>query len=269
MIRVSSRYAELGAATNFSFLRGASHPEEMVARAAELELAGLGIADRNSLAGIVRAHTYARENRLAFKLVVGARLVFRDGSPETLAYPRDRAAYGRLCRLLTQGNLRAPKGECWLDLGDLLPLNEGLQVIVLPQGKPAALARLKEAFGERPALRDVHQRIIERQQRRPELARQRRRPGEAGAHIGPIAGAGPYPQPLAKNLLQPRQRGGLGRRQDDDLQALAEFEEIAEIEPAFALRRAQIALGQQPAEPAIGGAVPGIGQHLGRAVAKD
>ncbi len=149
MIRVSSRFAELGAATNFSFLRGASHPEEMVARAAELELAGLGIADRNSLAGVVRAHTYARENRLPIKLAVGARLVFRDGAPEMLAYPRDRAAYGRLCRLLTQGNLRAPKGECWLDLDDLLPLSEGLQVIVLTQAKPAALARLKEVFGER------------------------------------------------------------------------------------------------------------------------
>jgi error-prone DNA polymerase len=149
MIRVSSRYAELGAATNFSFLRGASHPEEMVARAAELELAGLGIADRNSLAGVVRAHTYARENRLPIKLAVGARLVFRDGSPEMLAYPRDRAAYGRLCRLLTQGNLRAPKGECWLDLDDLLGFGEGLQVIVLTQAKPAALARLKEVFGER------------------------------------------------------------------------------------------------------------------------
>jgi error-prone DNA polymerase len=149
MIRVSPRYAELGAATNFSFLRGASHPEEMVARAAELELSGLGIADRNSLAGIVRAHVFARENRLALKLVVGARLVFRDGSPDVLAYPRDRAAYGRLCRLLTAGNLRAPKGECWLDLDDLLRLGEGLQVIALPQGKPGALARLKDAFGER------------------------------------------------------------------------------------------------------------------------
>ena len=65
MIRLSPRYAELGVATNFSFLRGASHPEEMVARAAELELAGLGIADRNSLAGVVRAHVFAREHRVA------------------------------------------------------------------------------------------------------------------------------------------------------------------------------------------------------------
>ncbi len=105
----------------------------MVARAGELKLAGLGIADRNSLAGVVRAHVFARENRAALgnmRVVVGARLVFRDGSPDMLAYPRDRAAYGRLCRLLTTGNLRAPKGQCWLDLADLLAFGEGLQIIV-------------------------------------------------------------------------------------------------------------------------------------------
>src|SRR3954447_6281886 len=112
MIRVSPRYAELAAASNFSFLRGASHPEEMVARAAELGLTGLGIADRNTLAGVVRAHVFARENASALagmRVVTGARLVFRDGTPDLLVYPRDRAAYGRLCRLLTTGNLRAPK----------------------------------------------------------------------------------------------------------------------------------------------------------------
>src|SRR5437763_2339309 len=102
MIRVSPRYAELAAATNFSFLRGASHPEEMVARAAELGLCGLGVADRNTLAGIVRAHVFARENREALagmRVVIGARLVFRDGSPDLIAYPRDPAADARLCRL--------------------------------------------------------------------------------------------------------------------------------------------------------------------------
>ncbi len=152
MIRVVSRYAELAAATNFSFLRGASHPEEMVARAAELGLAGIGIADRNTLAGVVRAHIFARENKEALaglRVVVGARLAFRDGSPDMLAYPRDRAAYGRLCRLLTTGNLRAPKGECWLDLADLLAFGEGLQIVVLPGAKPGPLGKLKDAFGDR------------------------------------------------------------------------------------------------------------------------
>jgi error-prone DNA polymerase len=121
--------------TNFSFLRGASHPEEMVARAAELGLAGIGIADRNSLAGVVRAHTFARDNAEAMadaRVVPGARLVFIDGSPDVLAYPKDRAAYGRLCRILTEGNARAPKGECWLILKDLLDRSEGLQIVALP-----------------------------------------------------------------------------------------------------------------------------------------
>ena len=135
MIRLEPRFAELAAMTNFSFLRGASHPEEMVARAAELGLAGIGIADHNTLAGIVRAHTFARENAEAMaatRVVPGARLVFIDGSPDALVYPKDRAAYGRLCRILTEGNLRAPKGECWLILEDLLERGEGLQVVALP-----------------------------------------------------------------------------------------------------------------------------------------
>ncbi len=135
MIWSEPRFAELAAMTNFSFLRGASHPEEMVARAAELGFAGIGIADHNSLAGVVRAHTFARENADAMagmRVVPGARLVFIDGAPDTLVYPKDRAAYGRLCRILTEGNLRAPKGECWLKLDDLLERSEGLQVVVMP-----------------------------------------------------------------------------------------------------------------------------------------
>ena len=139
MIRLELRFAELAAITNFSFLRGASHPEEMVARAAELGLAGIGIADRNSLAGVVRAHTFARENAEAMaatRVIPGARLAFIDGAPDTLVYPKDRAAYGRLCRILTEGNLRAPKGECWLKLDDLLDRGEGLQIVVMPLIRP-------------------------------------------------------------------------------------------------------------------------------------
>ncbi|HEY3720831.1 MAG TPA: PHP domain-containing protein, partial [Roseiarcus sp.] len=113
MIRLAPRFAELATTTNFSFLRGASHPEELVARAAALGLTGIGIADRNTLAGVVRAHVFAREKRAAIgllRVVTGARLTFIDGAPDVLVYPRDRAAYGRLCRLLTKGNLRAAKG---------------------------------------------------------------------------------------------------------------------------------------------------------------
>ncbi len=150
MIRLTPRYAEFAAATNYSFLRGASHPEEMVARAAELGLAGLGIADRNTLAGVVRAHVFARENVDALggmRVVVGTRLVFRDATPDLLVYPRDRAAYGRLCRLLSTGNLRAPKGQCHLDFADLAKFGEGLQIVVLPGA--GSLSELREAFGER------------------------------------------------------------------------------------------------------------------------
>ena len=139
MIRIEPRFAELSAMTNFSFLRGASHPEEMVARAAELGLAGIGIADRNTLAGVVRAHVFARENKAALegmRVVTGARLAFDDGTPDVLAYPQDRAAYGRLCRILTAGNLRAPKGECWLRIEDLIEHGEGLQVVALPTTRP-------------------------------------------------------------------------------------------------------------------------------------
>jgi error-prone DNA polymerase len=94
-------YAELQVTTNFSFLEGGSHPYELIVRAAELGLSAIAITDRNSLAGMVRAHLAARE--LDVKLIVGCRLSFKDGSPDLLCYPQDRAAYGRLCRLLTIG----------------------------------------------------------------------------------------------------------------------------------------------------------------------
>ena len=130
-------FAEIAATTNFSFLRGASHPKEMVAQAAVLGYAAIGIADRNSLAGVVRAYdalNQIREQTAATlpKLLVGTRLVFVDGTPDILAYPSDRAAYGRLCRLLSDGKLRAPKGECVLTLSDLLKWQEGLLLVVMP-----------------------------------------------------------------------------------------------------------------------------------------
>ena len=124
-----SAYAELAVATNFSFLRGASHAHEMVATADELGCFAIGIADRNSFAGVVRAYDDAK-NR-AIKLVVGTRLVTVDGF-EVLVYPTDRAAYGRLCRLLTAGNLKAKKGECHLTFEQILGSSEGQMLIALP-----------------------------------------------------------------------------------------------------------------------------------------
>jgi error-prone DNA polymerase len=129
-------FAEIGVTTNFSFLRGASHPKEFVAQAAVYSYAAIGIADRNTLSGVVRAfaaHEELREQTDTLpKLLIGTRLVFVDGTPDILAYPKDRAAYGRLCRLLSEGKLRAPKGECLLTLADLLKWQEGLLLVVMP-----------------------------------------------------------------------------------------------------------------------------------------
>jgi error-prone DNA polymerase len=125
-----SAYVELAVTTNFSFLRGASTAKELVLRAKELGLVGLGIADRNSVAGVVRAHAIAKV--IGFKIAVGARLVFSDGTPDILAYPEDRAAWGRLTCLLTVGKDRAEKGDCILGLPDLLEKMEGLNLIVMP-----------------------------------------------------------------------------------------------------------------------------------------
>jgi error-prone DNA polymerase len=128
-------YAELAVTTNFSFLRGASHAEELVQRAAALGLAAIGVADRNTLAGVVRAHVAAKAARL--KLLIGARLVPQDG-PDVIAYPMDRAAYGRLSRLLSEGKMKpgVPKGECHIRLREILAASDGMILIVLPPEAP-------------------------------------------------------------------------------------------------------------------------------------
>ncbi len=128
-------FAELVAATNFSFLRGASHPHEIVGRAAELGLAAIGIADRNTLAGVVRAHRAAREHKI--RCLVGARLVTAEGF-EAICYPTDRAAYGRLCRLLTEGNRRAIKGRCEFTFEEMMAARDGQILIAMPPRQLAA-----------------------------------------------------------------------------------------------------------------------------------
>ena len=131
---VAPPYAELIATSNFSFLRGGSHPEELVSAAMHLGLAGLGICDRNSFAGVVRGHVVARnlkEQFPDFRYVVGVRLVFTDGTPDIVAYPTDRDAYGRLCQLLTRGNLRGEKGNCQITFADLADFAEGQLFIFL------------------------------------------------------------------------------------------------------------------------------------------
>lgn len=117
------RYVELHCKSNFSFLEGASHADELMQRAAELGYAGLAITDRNSLAGIVRAHTAAKDANIP--LIVGAELHPIDGPP-VVVWPSDRAAYARLCRLITRGRLRREKGACEIKWADIIELNTGL-----------------------------------------------------------------------------------------------------------------------------------------------
>lgn len=146
-------FFEIGAKTNFSFLEGASKPEEMVLQAAILGLGGIGIADRNSVAGVVRAHAQAKALLKKFerkekgllekgerpedvldpvRLQPGARLVFSDGTPDILAYPQNRKGWAHLCRLLSAGNLRAEKGNCVLMEEDLMEWGDQMMLAVVP-----------------------------------------------------------------------------------------------------------------------------------------
>jgi DNA-directed DNA polymerase III PolC len=117
-------YVELIATSNFSFLRGGSHPEELALTAAGLGLGGLGLCDRNSFAGVVRAWVALRDTTpappAAFRYHVGTRLCFADGMPDIVAYPIDRDAYGRLCKLLSEANRRGEKGAGKLFYTDLV-----------------------------------------------------------------------------------------------------------------------------------------------------
>ena len=123
-------YAELDVTSNFSFLRGASHPDELVYTAATLGYRALALTDRCTLAGMVRAHAAARD--CGMKLIVGARLTFADDTPDLLVWCPDRAAYGRLCRLLTVGKRRTEKAKCELYLRDFLDHSEGLLAAIAP-----------------------------------------------------------------------------------------------------------------------------------------
>src|SRR6201986_2249694 len=142
-------YAKIRITPNCPFLRGGSHPQDYVHQASALGLAAIGIADHNTLAGIVRAHSELDNPELAHKpkLLIGARLVFTCGTPDILIYPRDRAAYGRLCQLLTRGKRgddsdKVEKGECRLTFDDLLDFAEGqLLVLSLPHRFDVEAAR--------------------------------------------------------------------------------------------------------------------------------
>src|SRR5215469_15912488 len=152
-------YAELQVASAFSFLRGASSPEELAATASVLGLFAIGITDLNSVAGVVRMSDAAKQ--VGIRLIVGARLSFRDDTPDLLCYPQDRVAWGRLTRLLTVGKDRVPHGDtsdiakatnrCCLYYDDLAEHSEGqLLLVVAPDqldaGFRANLPKLKADF---------------------------------------------------------------------------------------------------------------------------
>ncbi|MBZ9671325.1 error-prone DNA polymerase [Mesorhizobium sp. ES1-3] len=146
-------YAEFGIQSNFSFLRGASKPEELVVAAKLMGFSAIGLADRNSVAGVVRAWQQAKVEKLAYH--PGCRLVFGDGTPDILAYPRDRKGWGHLCRMLTQANLRdeTEKGATLLRRDDLLEWGDRTSLAVLPdleqgaQDSLALLRQLQDRFG--------------------------------------------------------------------------------------------------------------------------
>lgn len=144
------RYAELDVTTNFTFLRGGSHGEELVAQAAALGHAAIAVADANTLAGVVRAHIAAKKAGIPF--IVGARLILAD-APSLLAYPTSRAAYGRLCRLLTRGQRRAKKSDCLLFLDDVAEHADGLIFIALRGGNNPGEDRSDDACFEEALLR--------------------------------------------------------------------------------------------------------------------
>jgi DNA-directed DNA polymerase III PolC len=141
-------FFEIGARTNFSFLEGASHPEEMVLAAKIAGLSGLGIADRNSVAGVVRAHVIAKQHGYRFQ--PGARLVFSDDTPDILAFPQNRQGWAHLCRLLSAGNLRVEKGSCKLHERDLMEWGDEMMLALVPAAAsvetPEGQAKLEQCL---------------------------------------------------------------------------------------------------------------------------
>ncbi len=173
------RYAELQATTNFSFLRGASHADELVAQAKILGLSAIAVCDHNTLAGVVRAYVAAKKAEI--RLIVGARLDLQD-APGLLCFPTSRAAYGRLCRLLSLGQGRAEKGQCTLFLTDVTAHADGNIFIALaPPGAEGANEDI--AFESR--LRTVKAALSPS---RLYLAATHRFRGDDRAHIAALAG---------------------------------------------------------------------------------
>ncbi len=152
IVQRAPAYVEFGVQSNFSFLRGASRPEELVVTAKLYGFSAVGLADRNTVAGVVRAWQQSKVEGIAYH--PGCRLVFGDGTPDILAYPQDREGWGHLCRMLTQANLRpeTEKGATLLERADLLEWGDRLSLAVLPdlldegETQLALLRQLKDRF---------------------------------------------------------------------------------------------------------------------------
>ncbi|GIX18168.1 MAG: error-prone DNA polymerase 2 [Rhodothalassiaceae bacterium] len=210
-IAAAAGHAELAAMSNFSFLEGASHPEELVARAHELGLAALALTDRNTLAGVVRAHVAAKACGLAF--IPGCRLALADGT-ELLAWPEDRAGYGRLAQLLSRGRMRAKKGACHLEAGDVAGHAAGILFALLPgEGpvEPGALARELGRWRERVGEDALHLALSHRhrgddRRRLRLLAEAARRADVPTLAVGDVRYHDPARRPLADVLTAIRHR---------------------------------------------------------------
>ncbi len=208
-------YAELIAASNFSFLRGASHADELVAQAKALGLAALAVADRNTLAGVVRAHTAAKSVGLRF--IPGARLVLQD-APDLVCLPPDRAAYGRLSRLLSLGQGRAKKGDCTLFLDDVARHAAGNIFIVVPGSADLAtidadLGRIKAALAPacaRLALAATHAYRGDERARLTALDAIARRHGVPLVATGDVLYHAPHRRPLQDVLTCVRHHTTIG-----------------------------------------------------------
>jgi error-prone DNA polymerase len=182
------RYAELHCRTNFSFLEGASHAEELVLTAAELGYTALAVTDRNSLAGVVRAHGAAKDAEL--KLIIGAEATPTEATPVVLWAP-DRDSYGRLSRLLTVGRRRAKKGQCTLTLDDIAGHSDGLLAGVVPARDDSLcpledLHAYREIFGDRCyLLAELHHGVddVRRLEQLLELSRNSRVPLVAAGDV--------------------------------------------------------------------------------------
>ena len=149
MVHNTMDYVELHCKSNFSFLEGASHADELVEQASALGYRGVAITDRNSLAGIVRGHAAARDfnkspNVSKIQFIVGCEIHPIDGPP-LVAWPTDRASYGRLCKMLSLGRLRASKGLCQLTWQDIAEHCKGwLGALLLRQPNEDWLGKLVE-----------------------------------------------------------------------------------------------------------------------------